>query len=69
MTTSKISLQLKNIYKVKEIDEKATTRKIRVVQNEKLYLDCRVVINHLTNIFFDDKLEENSVCACFAHTA
>ena len=50
-------------------EEKATTRKIRVVQNYKLYLDYRLVINHLKNMFFDDELEGNSVCACFAHTA
>ena len=70
MTTNKISLHLKNIYKEKELDELATAEDFSVVQNEKLYyIDCRVVINHLMNIFSDNESEENSVCANFAHTA
>ena len=70
MTTNNIFLYLKNIYKEKELDELATVEDFSVVQNEKWYdLDCRVIINHLMNIFSDYKLEDNSVCASFAHTA
>ena len=69
MNTNNISLHLKNIYKEKTLDELATAEDFSVVQNEKLYdVDCRVVINHLMNIFSDNELEENSVCASFAHT-
>ena len=69
MTTNNISLHLKNIYKEKELDELTTAEDFSVVQNVKLYdADCRVVINHLMNIFSDNELEENSVCASFAHT-
>ena len=70
MTTNNIFLHLKNMYKEKELDELATAEDFSVVQNKKLYdINCRVIINHLMIIFSDNKLEDNSVCASFAHTA
>ena len=48
---------LKNIYKEEELNEFPTIEDYSVVQNEKSYdVDCRVVINHLMNIFYNHEL-------------
>ena len=36
---------------------------------ELFSIDRTVITKHLKNIFTEDELDENSVCAIFAHTA
>jgi hypothetical protein len=48
-------------------DENIWLTKVKIA--ELFYIDRTVITKHLKNIFKNDELQENSVCAKFAHTA